>query len=79
MFVRTQDKKGLLKIASFSISRNYGGKLKYAIMGTISSFSLFENLKILGLFKTEIEAIQEIDKIHKYMESDNDTKVYQIN
>ena len=79
MLTRTQNKKGLFKIASFSITRNYGGKLKYAVIGNITSHSIFDNTKVLGLYKTESNAMQELDKIHKYLESASDTTVYQIN
>ncbi len=79
MYIRTQDRRSLLNIANFSITRNYGGKLKFALIGTSAAPSIFENSKVLGLYKKEAEIIQELDKIHKHLESSSDTTVYQIN
>nr|AOE12210.1 hypothetical protein [uncultured bacterium] len=78
MWIRTQDKKKLMQITSFSITRNYGGKLKFAVVGSIAGASAFSNLKIVGLYKTEDETLQELDVIQKYLETGN-TGVYQVN
>lgn len=78
MWVRTQDKKKLMKISSFSITRNYGGKLKFVLLGSIAGASASRNLKIVGLYKTESEVHQELDIIQKYLETGN-IGVYQIN
>jgi hypothetical protein len=78
MWIRTQDKKQLMQIASFSITRNFGGKLKFALAGGIAGASVISNIKIVGLYKTKPEALQELDIIQQYLES-SDTGVYQIN
>ena len=75
MWIRTQDKEMLMQSSSFSITRNQGGKLKFAIVGSIVGTS---NVKVVGLYKTKNEALQEIDIIQKYLVT-GDTGVYQIN
>jgi len=47
MWIRTQDKEMLMQSSSFSITRNYGGKLKFAIVGSIIGTS---NVKVVGLY-----------------------------
>lgn len=79
LWIRTQDKQELLQVANFSIQRNYGGKKKYALVGTLVVNTLFFNqAKILGFYKTKPEAIQELNRIQKYLE-DSDQEVYQVN
>jgi len=75
MWIRTQDKEMLMQSSSFSITRNYGGKLKFAIVGSIVGTS---SVKVVGLYKTKSEALQEIDIIQKYLVT-GDAGVYQIN
>ncbi|WP_372644858.1 hypothetical protein [Ancylomarina sp.] len=75
MWIRTQDKEQLIQTSSFSITRNYGGKLKFAIVGSIAGTS---SVKVVGYYKTKTEALQEIDIIQKYLET-GDTGVYQVN
>ncbi|BAX82138.1 hypothetical protein [Labilibaculum antarcticum] len=78
MWIRSQDKKQLIQIASLLITRNFGGKLKFAIIGSIAGASIFSNSQIVGLYKTKTEALQELDIIQKYLET-GDTGVYQVN
>jgi hypothetical protein len=78
MWIRSQDKEMLMQSSSFSITRNYGGKLKFAIVGSIVGASVFSSLKVVGYYKTKSEALQEIDLIQKYLET-GDTGVYQVN
>ena len=75
MWIRSQDKEMLMQSSSFSIIRNYGGKLKFAIVGSIAGTS---SVKVVGLYKTKSEALHEIDIIQKYLET-GDTGVYQVN
>ncbi len=75
MWIRSQDKEVLMQAASFWITRNYGGKLKFAIIGSIVGTS---NVKVVGYYKTKTEALQEIDVIQKHLET-GDTGVYQVN
>ena len=78
MWIRTQDKEQLLQVRNFSLTRNFGGSKKFAILGIIDTIGLFSNQKILGLYTTKPEAIQELDKIQKYLESSNE-ETYQMN
>ncbi len=75
MWIRSQDKEMLMQSSSFLITRNYGGKLKFAIVCSIAGTS---NVKVVGLYKTKSEALQELEIIQKYLES-GDTGVYQVN
>lgn len=78
MWVRTQDKKKMLLVNSFSITRNFGGKQKFVLMGTIATSSFFGSQStILGFYTTESDALQELDKIQKQLES-SQTGVYEI-
>jgi|AntAceMinimDraft_5_1070358.scaffolds.fasta_scaffold291562_1 hypothetical protein len=77
MWIRTQDKERLLQVGNFSLTRNYGGKKKFAVVGTIIVNSLFGSQEVLALYNTKSEAIQELDRIQKYLGS-NDKETYQI-
>lgn len=77
MWIRTQDKEQLLQITNFSVVRNYGGKDKFALLGIIFGKSYRSQSKILGLYKTKLEAIQELDSIQKCIAS-NDKEIYQV-
>lgn len=74
MWIRSQNKKLLLKIISISMTRNYGGNKRYALIGIGQNPS--QN-KVVGYFETEYKAMQELDKIQKELES-GQTRVYQI-
>lgn len=69
MWIRTQDKEQLLQVSNFAITRNYGGKKKFAIVGVVVQNSLFSTQKVLGLYGTKSEGIQELDRIQKFLES----------
>ncbi len=75
MWIRSQDKEVMMQSSSFSITRNYGGKLKFVI---VASFAGTSSVKVVGYYKTKSEALQEIDNIQKYLAS-GDTGVYQVN
>ena len=79
MWVRTQDNKQMLKVNSFSITRNYGGKLKFALVSTtaISGFFSSQSSTILGLYTTESDAIQELDRIQNHLYGSHEG-VYQV-
>ncbi len=78
MWVRTQDKKQMLQVNSFSITRNYGAKLKFALMGTTATSSLFgSQTTILGFYTAEPDAIQELDHIQNYLQGGHEG-VYQV-
>ena len=74
MWIRSQNKKLLLKVISVSMTRSYGGKKRYALVGSAANPS--QN-KVVGYFETEYKAMQELDKIQKELES-GQTRVYQI-
>jgi hypothetical protein len=60
------------------LTKNLGGKKKFAIVGIIVENSFFCSQKILALYDTKSEAIQRLDGIQKYLES-SDKKTYQMN
>ena len=63
MWVRTQDKKQMLQVNSFSIKRNYGGKQKFALISTTAASSFFGNQSIiLGHYTRESDALQNYFK-----------------
>lgn len=74
MWIRTQNKKQLLKITSISLTRNYGGKNRYALVG--SGVNSSQN-KIVGFYETEYRAMQELDKIQEELRS-GENRVYQV-
>ena len=74
MWIRSQNKKLLLKVISVSMTRSYGGKKRYALIGIGQNPS--QN-KVVGYFETEYKAMQELDKIQKELEG-GQTRVYQI-
>lgn len=79
MWVRTQDKKQLVDIIKYSIDRNFGGKNKRAIVGVYAQSSFFQSTTvILGFYKTEAEAINELDNIQLHLEN-SENKVYEMN
>ena len=79
MWVRTQDKKSLLKVSSFTIERNFGGKKKKAIMGVYGSLNLaVSNSKMLGLYNTDDDALIEMNTIEANL-IENTQLVYQMN
>lgn len=78
MWVRTQDKKKMLQVNSFSITRNFGGKQRYALTGTTATSSFFGSQSIiLGFYTTEPDALQELDSIQNYFKGSQEG-VYQV-
>lgn len=70
MWIRTQDKKQLFKITNISMTRNFGGKSRYALTVIIAGAGVYTTQsKVVGFYRTELDAIQELDKIQKQLES----------
>lgn len=67
MYVLSQDGKILTKIQCLAVTRNFGGKDKYAIT---------DNTYVLGLFAEEKLAILELEHVYEAMR--NGEKVYRI-
>ncbi|MCD8502019.1 MAG: hypothetical protein LRY71_10510 [Bacillaceae bacterium] len=63
MWVRRQDKKELVKCFSFSITKNFGGKKRFAITGTCGGYGKTDVL--LGLYDTNDAALNELTKIQE--------------
>lgn len=78
MWIRTQDKEQLLQVSNFSLTKNLGGKKKFALVGILVGNSFFGGQKVLGLYETKSKAIKELDGIQEYLESSNE-KTYQMN
>ncbi len=79
MWIRTQDKKHLLKNPlKLSISKNFGSKHKAAIVAEYESNSIFGNQQLsIGQFLTEKEALEELTNIENFIR-DISTGVYQV-
>lgn len=78
MWVRSQDEKTLLDVNSFNIERNYGGKSKMAIVGISGTLNFFHsNAKVLGLYKTDKEAMLELKNIEDHL-TEGSNAVYQV-
>ena len=67
----------LVKCIAFSITKNYGGKKKSAIIGTVSNASWWGKEVILGLYDTKEAAINEITRLQAELR--NATEVYEMN
>ena len=72
MWIRTQDKKQLINISSISITRNYGGRNRFALIAMIINQS-----KVVGFYRSEFDALQELDNIQKHLDNGK-TEVYQV-
>ena len=78
MWIRTQDKKQLFKITNISMTRNFGGKSRYALTVIIAGAGVYTTQsKVVGFYRTECDALPGLDKIHKHVES-GQTGVYEI-
>ena len=77
MWIRSQDKKKLVKCSSFSIVRNWGGNKNKAILGKVSNVSLFVKEVVLGLYETEEIALNELSLIQKELVKNTD--LYEMN
>ena len=77
MWIRSQDKKQLVKCTSFSLAKNWGGKKKSAIVGSVSNVSWWGKDVVLGLYDTQEIALNELTRIQ--MELVNNSDIYEMN
>ncbi|RKQ32671.1 hypothetical protein [Oceanobacillus halophilus] len=77
MWVRSQNKKELINCASFSITRNIGGKKKSAVIGSISNGIWGRKDIVLGLYDTNDNAFDELSKLQAAL--NNNAVVYEMN
>jgi len=64
MWVRSQDKKELIDVTRFSVSKNSFSKDKAAIVGYYGGSSTLEgNAVIIGNYADQEEASRELDRI----------------
>lgn len=77
MWIRSQNKKQLVKCTSFSLARNFGGRKKSAIVGTVSNASWWGKEVVLGLYDTKETALNELTSLQK--ELVNNTDLYEMN
>ena len=77
MWVRSQNKEQLIKCSSFSIVRNFGGKKRNAIVGTVSSVSWWGKEVVLGFYDTKEIAINELTQLQT--ELVNKAELYEMN
>ena len=76
MWIRSQNKKELVKCRAFSVKKNFGGKKKGAIMGTVSTGVFGGNEILLGLYTTKEDAVNEMSRLQK--ELVNATELYEM-
>jgi len=77
MWIRSQDKKELANYIAFSVTSNFGGKKKGAIIGTISESSFWgSKTTLLGLYDTMDIALDELMRLQSALINDN--KVYEM-
>ena len=77
MWIRSQDRKKLVKCSSFSIVRNWGGNKNKAIVGKVSDLSLFGREIVLWLYDNEEIALNELSLIQKELVKNTD--LYEMN
>ena len=77
MWIRSQDKKQLVKCTSFSLARNWGGKKKSAIVGSVSNAPWWGKDVVLGLYDTMEIALNELTRLQT--ELINNSDVYEMN
>ena len=77
MWIRSQDKKQLVKCTSFSLARNWGGKKKSAIVGSVSNASWWGKDVVLGLYDTKEIALSELTKLQTELVNNSD--IYEMN
>lgn len=75
MWIRSQNRKELVKCISFSVGRNFGGKNKFHIIGNIS-YGILGKTVILGLYNTKDMAMNEFERIQE--ELSKNTEVYEM-
>lgn len=77
MWVRSQNKKELANYIAFSVTSNFGGKKKSAIVGTVSENNFWgSKTNILGLYDTMDIALDELTRLQSALI--NDDKVYEM-
>jgi hypothetical protein len=76
MWVRSQNKKVLLECTSFSVTKNFGGKKKGAIIGSTSNGFWGNKDIVLGLYDTEEIAVSELTRLQT--ELINEVKIYEM-
>ena len=77
MWIRSQDKKQLVKCTSFSLARNWGGKKKIAIVGSVSNASWWGKDVVLGLYDTKEIALNELTMLQTELVKNTD--LYEMN
>lgn len=77
MWIRSQDKKQLVKCTSFSLARNWGGKKKNAIVGSVSNAPWWGKDVILGLYDTKEVALNELTMLQTELVKNTD--LYEMN
>ncbi|MFD2516009.1 hypothetical protein ACFSRY_19205 [Pontibacter locisalis] len=77
MWVRSQDRKQLVKCTSFSLARNWGGKKKSAIVGSVLNASWWGKDVVLGLYDTKEIALDELTRLQT--ELVNNSYIYEMN
>lgn len=77
MWIRSQDKKHLVKCISFSFAKNWGGKKKSAIVGSVSNSSWWGKDVVLGLYDTKEIALNELTRLQTELVNNSD--IYEMN
>ncbi len=77
MWIRSQDKKQLVKCTSFSLARNWGGKKKNAIVGSVLNASWRGKQVVLGLYDTKEIALNELTMLQTELVKNTD--LYEMN
>lgn len=77
IWVRSQNKEELVNCISFSIRKNYGGKKKAVITGTMAKGFLGRKEILLGMYDTRESAVNELNQLQTALV--NATEVYEMN
>lgn len=75
MLIRSQNKEHLIECRSFSVTRNFGGGKKSAIIGYIDR-GWWSKETTLGLYDTKEAALEELSRLQT--EIANDAKIYEM-
>lgn len=76
MWIRSQNKEQLVKCTSFSLAKNWGGRKKSAIVGTVSNASFWGKEVLLGLYDTKEVAKSELTRLQA--ELLNSTELFEM-
>ncbi|HET8854685.1 MAG TPA: hypothetical protein VFM60_02065 [Salinimicrobium sp.] len=63
MWIRSQNKEQLVKCTSYSITKNWGGRKKSAIVGNVSDAPWWGKEVVLGLYDTKEVAKNELTRL----------------